>query len=282
VESIVTAERDPSAHLAARRFRLPGLGWAGPATHLAPDAERLAALRWDHFSVTRQGPTIGAEVSGIDITVDLAPAVVAELALALAEYKVLFFRDQPLTPGRHIAFARSFGELEIHPFIPANAEHPELVRFEKTAEVAGYENSWHHDVTWREVPSKAAVLHAIEVPEVGGDTLFADMGAAYDGLEDDVKAQIDGLVAVHDFMRSFGSSLSPERRDEMRATYPMVAVRQPELHRCRGRARPGRERCPLGPPVRPGCGGRAPGAVPLAQRLGGHVGQHGRAALRIE
>ncbi len=83
-----------------------------------------------------------------------------------------------------MAFARRFGELEVHPFLPSNTGEPELVRFEKTAEVSGYENSWHHDVTWRERPSMGAILHAIRVPERGGDTLFADMYAAYDALDE--------------------------------------------------------------------------------------------------
>ena len=119
-------------------------------------------------------------------------------------------------------FARRFGDLEVHPFIPGNTGEPELVRFEKSAEVAGYENSWHHDVTWRAEPSMGAVLHAVSVPDLGGDTLFADMYAAYDGLPDDTKARIESLDAVHDYMRSFGHTVPPERRDEVRAQYPQV------------------------------------------------------------
>jgi taurine dioxygenase len=220
--STIVADQDAGARLAAKRFRIEGLGWAGPATYLAPEDERLAGLTWEHFTVDRVGPTLGAELSGVDITVDLAPEVVAEIGRALADYKVIFFRDQPLTPERHVAFARCFGELEVHPFIPANSGQPELVRFEKSAEVAGYENSWHHDVTWRAIPSKAAVLHAISVPGVGGDTLFSDMCAAYDSLEDDVKERLEGLRAVHDFVRAFGAQVPEDRRAEMRATYPLV------------------------------------------------------------
>ena len=118
--------------------------------------------------------------------------------LALADYKVIFFRNQPLTSAQHVAFARRFGELEIHPFITGNEAHPELVRFEKGADTGGFENGWHHDVTWREVPSMGAILHAIEVPPTGGDTLFADMAASYDRLDDETKEQIDDLYAIHD------------------------------------------------------------------------------------
>ncbi len=110
----------------------------------------------------------------------------------------------------------------MHPFIPANGEHPELVRFAKSADVGGYENGWHSDVSWREVPSMAAVLHAVAVPPTGGDTLFADMYAAYDGLSDDVRKRIDGLRAVHDYMMAFGAQVPPEQRDEIRARFPRV------------------------------------------------------------
>jgi taurine dioxygenase len=135
---------------------------------------------------------------------------------------VLFFRDQPLKSAAHVALARRFGELELHPFIAANTDHPELVRFEKSAKVGGYENGWHADVTWRECPSMGAILHAITVPAAGGDTLFCDMAAVYDGLDDELRDRIDDLVAVHDYAQVFGHTISEEARDEMRAKYPPV------------------------------------------------------------
>jgi alpha-ketoglutarate-dependent sulfate ester dioxygenase len=214
--------KDPAARLAARRYQDPMFAdWSGPATYLAPERERLGLLTFDLFAVRRLSPTVGAEISGIDLRDDLPSQIIDELARALAEFKVLFFRDQPISSAQHVAFARRFGDLEIHPFIPGNPELPELVRFEKSAEVAGYENSWHHDVTWRELPSKAAVLHAIKVPDVGGDTLFSDMTAAYDALDDETKELIDGLDAEHDFMRSFAGQVKPGQEEEMRAKFPV-------------------------------------------------------------
>lgn len=218
-----TRERDPGAKLNAARVRMEEYDlFLGPIGHLAEERERLAGLEFDHFDVAPMSATIGAEISGVDITTELGDDVIAELSRALVAYKAIFFRDQPLTPAEHVAFARRFGELEVHPFIPGNDEFPELVHFEKGADVGGYENTWHHDVTWREVPSKAAILHAIQVPLTGGDTLFADMCAAYDGLDDDVKDRIDGLTAVHDYMRSFGAQVPEERRAAMREQYPLV------------------------------------------------------------
>ncbi len=145
-----------------------------------------------------------------------------ELRQALYDYKVIFFRDQPMDPHQHVAFARRFGDLEVHPFLPSNTGEPELVRFEKTAEVSGYENSWHHDVTWRACPSMGAILHAVAVPDAGGDTLFSDMYAAYDGLDQATKDEIDGLQAVHDFTQTFGHSMSADERKKAQEQYPPV------------------------------------------------------------
>lgn len=220
---VKTADRDPAAGLGARRYRSALLGdWSGPASYLAPERDRLRTLEWTYFAARQLSPTVGAELSGVDLSADLPDAVIAEIDAALSAYKVIFFRQQPITSEQHVAFAGRFGDLEVHPFIPSNTAQPELVRFEKTAEVAGYENSWHHDVTWREVPSRAAVLHAIHVPEVGGDTLFSDMYAAYDSLDDELRELVDTLDAAHDFTRTFGRQLPPEQLDEMRARYPVA------------------------------------------------------------
>ena len=216
-------------------------------------------MSWRAFDATPLGATIGAEIEGVRLGDDLPDATIAELRQALLDYKVLCFRDQPVTAAQHVAFARRFGELEVHPFIPANGEFPELVRFAKSADVGGYENGWHSDVSWRAVPSMAAVLHAVEVPPTGGDTLFADMYAAYDGLDDDVEARIDGLVAVHDHVSSFGHQVPPEqaRRDPRQVPAgrapgrahpsrdrPQADLREPLLHQPRGGHGAGREPTP--------------------------------------
>lgn len=198
---------------------LKGLGM-GPRSHLREERARLAALRWNHFDVTPVGSTLGAELSGVELRQDLPKEVFAEIYQALLDYKVIFFRNQPLDASQHIAFAQRFGELEIHPFIPPNPEYPALCRFEKSEEVGGYENLWHHDVTWRERPSKFAILHAVSVPRTGGDTLFSDMYAAYGGLDDAWKAGIADMVMVHDYMRAFGGTVPEEKTAEIRARFP--------------------------------------------------------------
>jgi taurine dioxygenase len=144
-------------------------------------------------------PTIGAEVSGVDLAQPLAPETVAAIRAALLDWKVLFFRGQDIDTDQHLAFARCFGELEVHPFAPHKPGYPEILAITHDRERRGRENTWHSDVTWRESPSLGSILRAIEMPAVGGDTLFADMAAAYEDLSDEVKEKIDGRVAVHDF-----------------------------------------------------------------------------------
>ncbi|MEY2996577.1 MAG: TauD/TfdA dioxygenase family protein [Ilumatobacteraceae bacterium] len=230
----IIATQDGVVHVTKDRVEMSGQKM-GPITHLHVERERLAALTWQNFDVKRMGATIGAEIRGVDITTDLPQPVIDELRQSLLEYKVIFFRDQPLTPERHVAFAKRFGQLEIHPFIPSNTGVPELVRFEKSFDVKGYENTWHFDVTWRETPSMGAVLHAVKVPECGGDTLFSDMYAAYEGLPESVRDRIDSLDAEHDFVKAFGRQVPDDMKADMRAKYPLVihplVARHPETGR---------------------------------------------------
>lgn len=223
VKTTTPGEGDAAKTLNAKRIKMPGYQVeVGPIGHLHQERTALDALTFEHFSVKPTGVTLGAEVSGIDLTGELSADAIAEIRSALLAYKVLFFREQPVTPAQHVALARRFGELEIHPFIGANNDHPELVRFEKSADVGGYENGWHSDVSWRAAPSMGAILHAISVPEVGGDTLFCDMAAIYDGLDDALRNRIDDLWAIHDFAQAFGHSMTPEKRAEMRDEYPLA------------------------------------------------------------
>lgn len=218
----VFASDDPGKGLPGR-VSLPGYSRTmGPQTHLNEERDRLQGLTWEHFDVRQLSSTVGAELIGLDLTQELAQSVFDEIQQALWDYKVIFFRNQLLTPEQHVTFARRFGELEIHPFLPPNTATPELVRFEKNDTAAGYENQWHHDVTWRKEPSRGAILRAVEVPPVGGDTLFADAYAAYGGLTEETKELIAGLEATHDFLRAFARQVPKEKRDEIRERYPIV------------------------------------------------------------
>ncbi|MFJ6076129.1 TauD/TfdA dioxygenase family protein [Streptomyces sp. NPDC093065] len=152
---------------------------------------------YEHFDLVPRSRLIGAEVRGVDLAQGPATEVIAELRRALLEWKVLFFRDQRLTARQQAGLARNWGELEDHPFLP-KAEIPEVVRLEHDASRPGTENVWHSDVSFSATPPMGSILRAVKVPEVGGDTLWADMTAAYEGLPEDVRDRIDGLTALHE------------------------------------------------------------------------------------
>ena len=198
---------------------------------VGPRAMRRTPDEWEPGPYTRVKlepctEVIGAFVRGVDLRMPLDDVLRDEIRQALLEWKVLFFREQHIDAEQHLAFARAFGDLEHHPFLKAG-DSPEIVRFEKGNDPAspgkvGTENGWHSDVTWRVAPALGSVLRAVEVPERGGDTVWADMGCAYDNLSDKMKARIDDMRAVHSFLPVFGFGMSEERKAEMLAEYPRV------------------------------------------------------------
>jgi taurine dioxygenase len=166
--------------------------------------------------------TIGAEVAGVDLADDLDETVIDAIRDALLEWKVVFFRNQHrLDRSRHIAFARRFGDLEVHPITPPGQAQPEVFVIPAGGNFRAPDR-WHSDVTWRPEPSMGSILRAVELPPVGGDTLWADMGKAYDLLDDETKARIDGLKATHDYASAFGRDKPPEVQAKMRAKHPTV------------------------------------------------------------
>jgi len=156
----------------------------------------------------------------VDLSKPFERAAFEEIRRAFLAHRVVFFRGQDITTGQHVAFARLFGHLEIHPFATNKPGHPEVSVIRHGLENRGHENTWQSDVTWRQAPSLGSVLRALEIPEVGGDTLFADMQAAYLGLGDAMQRLLSGLTAIHDFVGVFGRGLTPAALAEMCAKYP--------------------------------------------------------------
>lgn len=181
---------------------------------------------YQRISVSPVAPSIGAVVEGVSLADPLDAQLREELNRALLEWKVLFFKAQSITHEEQQAFASNWGSLEVHPFFvkttaPEGAS-PQVVRLEKDAKQPGFENIWHSDVTWRSEPSLGSVLRAVEVPDVGGDTLWCDMAAAYDNLTDAMKNRIENLSAVNDWFYSFGELMEPGQRDALRSSFPAV------------------------------------------------------------
>jgi taurine dioxygenase len=167
--------------------------------------ERNPAVGAAPFGLKRLTGALGAEVVGLDLAQPLTEEVIGAVSDALVRHKVLFFRDQHITRDQHLAFGRRFGPLEVHPFAKHfkgftndNAQD-EILVIESTAEKPIAADQWHSDVTFRLEPSLGSILRCRIAPEVGGDTLWANMAAAYEGLDDATRSQISGLTAVHDW-----------------------------------------------------------------------------------
>ncbi|MBP8539491.1 taurine dioxygenase [Streptomyces sp. MK37H] len=177
---------------------------------------------YERFEIVPLGRVIGAEIRGLDLSRPLEPALREELNRALLEWKVLFFRAQHLTPEQQRGFARNWGELETNPLLAAGSSE-DVVRFDKASGATPtFENVWHTDVTFRTRPALGAVLQLREVPPVGGDTMWADMAAAYDNLPAEVKERVDGATAVHDVIPGFVRFYGPERLAPFQEMFPPV------------------------------------------------------------
>ncbi len=165
-----------------------------------------------------------AEIRGLDLRLPLSAETFRAFETVLIEYKIIYMRDQPITTAQHVALGRRFGELEVHPFRP-EGEFPEIMVLDNHKDNPVLSTDvWHSDTTFRECPTRYSILRCLEIPRTGGDTLWADMCAAYDGLSAPLKNMIDGLDAVHDF-KNFralftNSEQDRERLRQMEALYP--------------------------------------------------------------
>jgi len=151
------------------------------------------------FEVERLGARLGAEIHGLDLKQALSPETFKAFEATLIEHKVLVLRDQHLNTQQHVAISRLFGELEVHPMRP-QGQFPEILVLDNHKDNPVLSTDvWHSDTTFRKNPTRYTILRCEIMPKVGGDTLWSDMEAAYEGLSPVFRKLIDGLLAVHDF-----------------------------------------------------------------------------------
>jgi taurine dioxygenase len=164
-------------------------------THVATAVEAAP-----HVKVTPLNGNIGAEIAGVDLRRGLSPAAFAVVHAALVKHEVIVLRDQDITLDQQMAFGRLFGELSIHPFSPNLDDKREVIVLDYSKDNPPHlTDQWHADETFRTAPPLGTILRARVVPDIGGDTLFASMTAAYTGLSERMKQYIHGLEALHDF-----------------------------------------------------------------------------------
>jgi len=183
-------------------------------------------MSYEHIEVSRVSPAIGAEIRGVDLSQHLDAAIVAEIRDVLLEHLVVFFRGQVLTPPQQVAFAHRFGGLSYYPFVTGLDQYPEVVEVRKEPEeTTNFGGLWHTDTSYLEIPPLGSILYALEVPPIGGDTLFANMYMAYDALSDAMKNMLDGLYGVNSAERPSAASTRVDRiRDNPKEANTLVTT----------------------------------------------------------
>ena len=155
-------------------------------------------MTYEKIDVRPYSSAVGAEIFGVDLSQPLDNHSWSEIHHAFHEHLVIFFRDQHISPAEQLAFARRFGELEPYPFVHGIEGYPELIEIVKMPdEIRNFGSPWHVDMSFRETPPLGAVLYAMEVPAVGGDTMFCNTYLAYETLSDGMKEMVGRLRAVH-------------------------------------------------------------------------------------
>ena len=188
------------------------------------------------YNLEQITPTIGAEISNIDLSQDLSEEKLDQIYQDLIHYKVIFFRNQEISPKNHIALAKSFGEIEPpHPVYPHVKDFPEIVLLENDANNPPDTDEWHTDVTFKSDPAFASILYSKIIPPSGGDTLWCSLSAIYEALPNDTKKYLETLRAVHD-MGSFRNNFIDDDNEKSaqnvnegfqkfgNAIHPMVKV----------------------------------------------------------
>ncbi|MBI2740048.1 MAG: TauD/TfdA family dioxygenase [Rhodospirillales bacterium] len=213
----------------------------------------IAGLEARPISAAARHALISAEVRGLDLSQPLDPSTRARIHDLWMKHLVLVFPGQTITDEQHIAFGRNFGELEVHVSVAhRSSRNAEIYRVSNVDEAGNiiparetawqYINLswlWHTDSSFRQVPSKGSILHGLEITNAGGNTLFANMYAAYDDLDDAMKKRIEGRWVVHDHDHIL--SLSPElskKHDKGRydalpsVRHPLVQIHPVTRRRC--------------------------------------------------
>ncbi|MDH5927697.1 TauD/TfdA family dioxygenase [Vibrio lentus] len=175
-------------------------------------------------------PHIGARIHGVNLATCSATEL-DEVYQALVTHQVIFLDDQILSPEQHLMIAERFGQLEpAHPFFPRVEHVPQVSVIETTLGNAPMESYWHTDLTWRELPSKASLLHAQHIPNVGGDTIWCSMTAVFDSLDEDMKAKLRSLSATHSLVAFEGIESDQIELDWHKSLIKTAQENPPVIH----------------------------------------------------
>ncbi len=162
-------------------------------------------VKFETITATPLSPVLGAEIGGVNIATGVDDKQLTEIKQAFSDYGVIFFRDQDITPDQHIEFAERWGQINVNRFFQAVETHPQIAEVRKESnQKANIGSTWHTDHSYDQIPALGSILYAKEVPDVGGDTLFSSMYAAYNSLSDGLKQILRAMRAEHSSRHAFG------------------------------------------------------------------------------
>lgn len=165
---------------------------------------------------------LGAVICGVDLSQELDNQEFDEIHRAFLKFHVVCFRGQDITPEQQLKFARRFGQPDVYPFIKNIPGWPEVIEILKTEkDTVNFGGGWHSDTSYLEKPALGSMLYALEVPPVGGDTMFANMNLAYETLSDGMKKLLSGLVGVNSSAQGYrgGRAKKMKELDGMKDKY---------------------------------------------------------------
>jgi len=182
------------------------------------------------MKVSKLTGSIGAEILDVDISKDLSDSVIADIRETLLAHKVIFFREQNLTPEQQISFTKRFGEISTSPVYKTLKEYPQIMPVVKEltdTDIIG--DTWHTDETFQQTPPMGSLLYAREIPSVGGDTLWANLGLAFERLSDGMKEQLLAMKAIHsnDFLTANAKRRNSTRSTKLREDAPVMQSLHP-------------------------------------------------------
>ncbi len=171
-------------------------------------------MTYETIDVRPLAGALGAEVLGVDLADDIGNRTFSEIQDAFAEHSVIFFRDQDLSPDQHLAFARRWGKINVNRYFPNVEGYPEIAEVRKEPEdKLNIGGGWHADHTYDQEPALGSILYARETPDHGGDTMFASMYRAYEGLSVGMRKLLDPMTAIHCAARAFGPQAEKYDKD---------------------------------------------------------------------
>ncbi len=184
------------------------------------------------FSIAPVAGALGAEIGDVDLSQELDDETIAEIRRTLLAFKVIFFRDQNVTPVQHLAFAKRFGDIVEYPMVTGLEEAPEIVPVVKLAhETVNFGGMWHSDTSYLKSPPMGAIMAARELPPSGGDTLFANQVLAYEQLSNGMKIMLSGLTGISSSAKAavtksredrMATDAKVDEKTELRAEHPVV------------------------------------------------------------